>query len=181
MSNDSPNPESIVIPTTSNIVAESEKKVADARQALADYTHQKIQSMAQSVPPAPVIPQQQVPQVPQIPQQYQQAPAYPPVQVTAQFGQPQYPPQPQYPVAPQPPPPPRELTTVDVMVWVHTLLDGYEAKAAGIYPPELRAAMINEINKLKSYQEKLQNISNDTRDLLGTVLSQMVAPQNRGG
>jgi hypothetical protein len=156
MSSDAPNPESIVFPTTSSIVAESEAKVADARQALADYTHQKIQSMAQSVPPAPV-----APQVPQVPQQYQQAP-YPPVQVTAQFGQPQYPPQPQYPVAPQVPQqqmPPQQPSTLGILIAVNTLLDGYEAKAPGIYPPELRTAVVNEINKLKSYQEKIDNIS----------------------
>jgi hypothetical protein len=173
---DAPNPESLVIPTSSNIVAEGEKKVADARQALADFTHQKIQSMAQSVPapPAPVVP-------PQVPQQYQQAPQYPPVQVTAQFGQPQYPQQPQYPVAPQPQAPPQQPSTLGILLAVNTLLDGYEAKAPGVYPPDLRAAVINEINKLKSYQEKIDNISNDTRDLVTTVLSQMIAPINRGG
>ncbi len=59
---------------------------------------------------------------------------------------------------------------------VHALLDGYEAKAPGVYPEELKAQVAQEIEKLKVYQTTIHEIPSDVRTLINTVFSRMIMP-----
>jgi hypothetical protein len=68
-----------------------------------------------------------------------------------------------------------DFPTLSVMEGLHTLLDRYR-HIPNVYPEDLRQATIDEISKLRAYQQKLGGIPGNARHMVETVFSQVIMP-----
>jgi hypothetical protein len=183
--------------TTSEILADSEKRLEEARMAVDGYQFGSAQpapsqfqqpplppTQPQMLPPRPQQPQpfqqQQPPQFQQQPQPFQQQQ---PPQFQQQPPQPfqQQQPQPQLQMPAQPPfHGGYDFPTLLVIERLHGLLESYR-HVPNVYPEELRQATILEIEKLRVYQQKLRGIPNAARAMVDTVFSQVIMPYFQRG